>query len=96
MKLKLKGFGGLHRPYKKDQLQFALYDLIELCRRELGKEYHISVVMFEAHNPKWYLFKHYDDLKKYFDEKNVPILSTTNGNTIEDLVKFTLNNRKEK
>lgn len=96
MKLKLKGFGGLHRPIKKDQLQFALYDVIELCRRELGSDYHISVLMIDSRNPKWYLFKHYDNFNKYFDEANKVILSSTKGNTIEDLVEFTLNERKMK
>lgn len=95
MKLELKGFGGLHRPVKEDPLKFVLYNVIELCRSELGKDYHISVVMNDCSNPKWYLFKYYDDFKKYFDENNGPILAATKGNTIEDLVKFTLENRKK-
>ena len=78
------------------KLEFILNDVLELCRKELGSDYHMCITLNSLTNPEWVVYKHYDDPDKYFSPENTPILSSKSYDTIEDLVKFTLKNRKKR
>ena len=71
-------------------IKWVLNDVLELCRRELGNDYHMCIELYDYTIPEWTLYKRYDDPDKYFSPENKAILSSKKGNTIEELVKFTL------
>lgn len=83
------------KEYPELDLKWVLNDVLELCRRELGKDYHMCIELVDYSNPEWTLFKRFDDPDMYFSPDNTPILSSKNYDTIEDLVKFTLEHRKK-
>ena len=83
-------------PQNELKLEFILNDVLELCRKELGKDYHMCITLNSLTKPEWVVYKHYDDPDMYFSPDNKAILSSKNFDTIEDLVQFTLKNRKEK
>lgn len=72
------------------ELKWVLNDVLELCRRELGKDYHMCIELYDYTMPEWTLYIKYEDPDMYFSPENKAILSSKKGNTIEELVKFTL------
>lgn len=48
----------------------------------------IEYIYHDFYVTSWSLFKKYKDLNKYLSKENSAILSSKNGDTLEDLVEF--------